>query len=256
MGLAFLKIKYYNIKMKMNQSALENTDRVSDQPLVTGRSSTDEVISYIRGSVLSGDIKPGSRLVASKIAQLLGVTIVPVREAIHFLAGEGMVELLPLKGARIRQFDQAEIVSWWQVYLALTRIELHATAKAITKSPGGRASLLQAIEVIEGIDPSAEPLSFVFSLADFHIALNAISGEIIVREASRRLQVRFWTSFLIHYVPFDIYGPKFAAHYRAVADAVMRGDGHGAATLFEYHVAWSSSLIGGARPDPSAPWSP
>lgn len=222
--------------------------------VATGREGTDEVISYLRAGVLSGNIPPGTRLNASRIASALNTTIVPVREAIHYLAGEGLVDLLPLKGAQIRNFSQDEVVKWWRIFQALTEIELHAVAEKIVNSPQEAEKIVAAQERIEAIDPGKKPFDFLSSLTDFHNAMNSVSGEEVVREASRRLQVRFWTSFLVHYVPFEIYGKQFAKHYRIVAEALCRGDGAGAAAAFRFHVSWSSALIRGERPAVDAPW--
>jgi len=227
-----------------------------DESATTGRPATDEAIVFLRRGILSGSLPPRGRLNASQIANDLGMTIVPVREAIHFLAGEGMIELLALKGARVRSFDREEIIGWWRIYQALTEIELRSVAEKVVKYPSNQSLITAALAEIESTNPVKHPRRFLNSLADFHGALNRVSGEAVVREASRRLQVRFWTSFLVTYVPLDVYGSQFAKHYAIVADAVRRGDGASAVASFAHHVAWSSALIRGERPTPGEPWSP
>lgn len=227
-----------------------------DEALSTGRRATDDAIAFIRGGILSATLPAGSRLNAAQIAADLGVTIVPVREAIHFLAGAGLVDLLPLKGARVRDFDQDEIIGWWRIFQALTEIELVSAAHRIAEATENVDIIRQAQAQIDAIDAAAEPSAFLNSLANFHLALNRVSGERLVREASRRLQARFWTLRLIDHVPLADYGRQFATHYSRIAEAVLRGDGPSAVASFAYQVAWSSALIRGERPPPGEAWIP
>ena len=63
------------------------------ESLNTGRDSSDRVLQTVIEGLLEGRYKPGERVVARQLAEELGVSIVPVREAIHILAGEGVIDL-------------------------------------------------------------------------------------------------------------------------------------------------------------------
>ena len=67
------------------------------QPLRT-RTLSDEVAERLRDAIRSGSIPPGSRLVEQELAEQLGVSRVPVREAIQTLVDEGMVRKSPHRG--------------------------------------------------------------------------------------------------------------------------------------------------------------
>ncbi len=67
-------------------------------PLIT-RTLSDEVAERLRDAIRSGSIPPGSRLVEQEVAEQLGVSRVPVREAIQMLVDEGMVRKSPHRGA-------------------------------------------------------------------------------------------------------------------------------------------------------------
>jgi DNA-binding GntR family transcriptional regulator len=227
-----------------------------DDALNTGRRATDEAITFIRGGILSGRLPAGSRLNAAQISAELGVTIVPVREAIHFLAGAGLIELLALKGARVCSFDRDEVIGWWRIFQALTEIELASAARRISEAAENMQIIRDAQARIETSSSSSDPQALLNALADFHLALNRVSGERLVREASRRLQARFWTLRLVDHIPLPDYGPQFATHYGRIADALLRGDGATAIASFAYQVAWSSALIRGERPKPGQAWIP
>lgn len=63
------------------------------------RSLAERAYRYIYEKLASGEIAPGSRLVNRTLAEKIGVSVIPVREAIHRLASEGLVEHVPGSGA-------------------------------------------------------------------------------------------------------------------------------------------------------------
>lgn len=222
----------------------------------TGRESTDLVIDHILDSLLAGTMLPGERLNARKLVGELDVSVVPVREAIHFLAGEGVVELLPLKGAKIREMNADEVVDWWNVLRVITNLSFEAAARCIALEPASTALIRNALTTIEQSENFTDPITYLLSLVEFHRAITLIGKQTVLDEAIRRLQTVYWLTFLPRYIPFDVYAQDFTKNYRHVGEALMRGDGESAASIFNHHVAWSSALITGERPEPGSPWTP
>ncbi len=221
----------------------------------TGRPATDLVMSHILESLVDGTMIPGQRVNATQLAEELGVSIVPVREALHFLAGEGVVKLMALKGARISTMNAEEIVDWWHIFLALAEISFEACARAIAKNPQQARRIQKKLDIIAEAEINSTPARFIMTLADFHRLVHSIAEKPVFDDAVRRLQVVFWCSFLPAYVPFEDYGPLFVKHYRLVGEALMRGDYNSAKSNFRYHGNWSSAIIEGARPEPGSPWA-
>ena len=253
------------ISQQINDQADRDNDMSGDQKDVeipesytrssTGRPATDLVMGHILESLVDGNMIPGQRVNATQLAEELGVSIVPVREALHFLAGEGVIKLMALKGARIRTMNAEEIVDWWHIFLALAEISFEACARAIVNDPQQARRIERKLEIIAEAEINSTPARFIMTLADFHRLVHSIADKPVFDDAVRRLQVVFWCSFLPAYVPFDIYGPVFVKHYRLVGEALMRGDYNSAKSSFRYHVNWSSAIIEGARPEPGLPWA-
>ncbi|NOX52414.1 MAG: GntR family transcriptional regulator [Gammaproteobacteria bacterium] len=221
----------------------------------TGRQATDLVLSHILEGLVDGTLVPGQRINAKHLTEHLGVSVVPVREALHYLAGEGLVELLPLKGARIPTMNPGEIVRWWDIYCWLGR-------RAIIEVPKFLAADLTLIsqidEAVAGIDSSvyqANPRRFIMTLLNFHKVLNSITGLVEIDEATRRLQVVYWCTYLPNYVDFEVYAQEFANHYHQIGDLIKIGAGEAAFALFEFHVSWSSAIINGESPEPGHVWT-
>lgn len=221
----------------------------------TGRESTDLVIDHILDSLLEGSMAPGERLNARKLVGELNVSVVPVREAIHFLAGEGVVELLPLKGAKIREMDAAEVVDWWNVIRVITNLSFEAAARRIVMEPSCTDLIRNSLATIEASENSSNSITYLLALVEFHRAVTQIGQQPVLDEAIRKLQTVYWLTFLPRLIPFDIYGPTFSENYRHVGAALMRGDAGSAASIFDHHVAWSSAIINGRRPQPGSPWT-
>lgn len=84
----------------------------------------------LRESILRGELVPGAHLGEVEIADRLGVSRTPVREALSRLAAEGLVEVLPHRGARVVSFSPADLDGIFDVRLAL---EPQATGRAATR---------------------------------------------------------------------------------------------------------------------------
>lgn len=78
----------------------------SSQPGVPP-SRTEAVLESIKHAILTGELTPGQALVEAELAERLGVSKTPVREALKTLAGSGLVVMLPYKGVTVRRVDKA-----------------------------------------------------------------------------------------------------------------------------------------------------
>ncbi|MCD2185976.1 GntR family transcriptional regulator [Actinomycetospora soli] len=84
----------------------------------------------LRDEILRGALPPGARLGEVELAERLGVSRTPIREALSRLAAEGLVEVLPHRGARVVSFSADDLDGIFDVRLAL---EPRATGRAATR---------------------------------------------------------------------------------------------------------------------------
>ncbi len=83
---------------------------------VNGRSnkpSVSDVVNYIRSKILLGEYGPDGRLVEEQIAGELGASRTPTRQALTAIEAEGLVQILPDRGAIVASFSPDEV---WKVY--------------------------------------------------------------------------------------------------------------------------------------------
>ncbi|CAL78963.1 putative transcriptional regulatory protein, GntR family [Bradyrhizobium sp. ORS 278] len=69
----------------------------------------DEILARLRDYIVEGHVADGGRLSERQLCEMLGVSRTPLREALKVLAAEGLVELLPNRGARVRPLSAADI---------------------------------------------------------------------------------------------------------------------------------------------------
>jgi len=92
----------------------------------------EEVVSRLRLRIVEGTIAPGSKLNERELSASLQVSRTPLREAIKMLAAEGLVELLPNRGAVVAQLSRQDMVDTFEVIAGLEGISGELAAARIT----------------------------------------------------------------------------------------------------------------------------
>ena len=85
---------------------------------------SDKVYEILFSDIVNRKLKPGNRLVESCLAEELGVSRTPLRDAIARLAKEGFVEINPRKGACIKEFNIEDVVEVYDIRKALERLAI------------------------------------------------------------------------------------------------------------------------------------
>ncbi|PPD13988.1 MAG: GntR family transcriptional regulator [Methylobacterium sp.] len=108
--------------------------RISTVDGIHRRYLHDEVAERIRELVRSGELEPKSRVNELELAERFGISRTPLREAIKILATEGILELLPNRGARVAAVNEAEIDEMLEVIAGLEASAARLLARRITDS--------------------------------------------------------------------------------------------------------------------------
>jgi DNA-binding GntR family transcriptional regulator len=139
-------------------------------------SRTEAVLEAIKRAILAGEMKPGQSLVEADLAQRLGVSKTPVREALKTLAGTGLVTMSPYRGAAVRTIDAATAAALYDLRLLL---EPEAVSRAVGN--GGVAGL--ASEALARSDAAADDAARSLANREFHRALYAGCGNPLLVQA-------------------------------------------------------------------------
>lgn len=77
------------------------------------------VYENIKKAIVEGDLLPGTRLTETKVSEQMNVSTTPVREAFRRLASEGLLKIIPWRGAIVQEFSNQEIIEVYQCREAL-----------------------------------------------------------------------------------------------------------------------------------------
>ena len=93
----------------------------------------DVVFNTLRQAILRGELKPGERLMEIQLANKLGVSRTPIREAIRKLELEGLVLMIPRKGAEVAEITEKSLRDVLEVRRALEELAVQLACEKITK---------------------------------------------------------------------------------------------------------------------------
>lgn len=194
------------------------------------------VVDAIVDGVMKGRYAPGQRLIAADLADEYQVSRAPVREALHVLAGEGVVELIANRGARIRRLTVQERIDFLEFTEAICVLGVRlATGK--TREPEVRAAIEAAYAPIENAFTRRHAADFVDALYRYHIELNRHSGNQFLDFFYRRPYIRFYTTLLADLAPGQ-HWEQYIANYRLIHETILAGDAHSAVVMFTSHIRW------------------
>ncbi|HLV72374.1 MAG TPA: GntR family transcriptional regulator [Vulgatibacteraceae bacterium] len=213
--------------------------------------AVDRVYTRLRADILDGVHPPGARLGEAEIAEATGSSRTPVREALRRLEVEGLVEILPHRGARVPDWTPEDLE---EIYDLRMLLEGAAARRAASRIEAGDADRLEELcDLIEGAAASggAQDLDRVAELnAEFHgiIRAAAASGR-LVSMLNSVTQLPLVMRTFHRYSPDDL--ARSSAHHRELVAAMRAGDGLWAESVTRAHVlAAKAVLLGAARADP------
>src|SRR5699024_10282630 len=93
----------------------------------------NKVCSVLRKAILKGELQAGERLVQAQLAEAIGVSRMPIREALRTLELEGLVVMEPHKGAVVRPISKEDIEEIYELRIALEPLALKKSVPNFTK---------------------------------------------------------------------------------------------------------------------------
>lgn len=91
----------------------------ADRRAITRQSLHDQTIDRLRDMIVEAELTPGDRIIENDLCEQLAISRTPLREALKVLASEGLVELLPHRGARVTEITAVEIGELFEVIATL-----------------------------------------------------------------------------------------------------------------------------------------
>jgi DNA-binding GntR family transcriptional regulator len=156
--------------------------------LQSAPSYTNQVFDIIREQILSGSFSPGERLNEVELAEKLGTSRSPIREALQRLSSEGLVNLVPKKGAFVFTLDPQEIEESFEVREVL---EIAAVRFAVERADDRDLQKLE--EILETTKRTIKKTSHYPRDINFHLQVFAAAGnsklESVYSEINTKIQL-------------------------------------------------------------------
>lgn len=198
----------------------------------TFRSKPAVVHDMLRESIIHGEYKPGERLVIDEVAARLGVSQIPVREAVRQLESDGLVTIEPYTGATVTQFSPNLI---FEIFALLEALEVICGRRACTCMSDAELAELMAI-VADMDNLLADPERWSQQNRQFHLMICRFSRvQLIERMLENALD--HWDRLRLHYVR-DVFQPRMPEaqqdHHRMI-EAFHRRDADDIERLLRSH---------------------
>ncbi|MCR5144703.1 MAG: GntR family transcriptional regulator [Lachnospiraceae bacterium] len=126
----------------------------------------DVVYNTLRNAILRGELLPGERLMEMHLANKLGVSRTPIREAIKLLEDEGLAVTVPRKGAQVAKMTEKDLQDVLEIRNALD--ELAVSMACARKKPEQLQTLKEALESFEFATKSKDPRKIAEEDEKFH----------------------------------------------------------------------------------------
>lgn len=134
----------------------------------------EEAVAVLRAAILGGELEPGSIHSAVGLAERLGVSPTPVREAMLELANSGLVEVLPNRGFRVSVIDDQDLDEIFELRMLL---EVRAVKLVIDRATDeALEGLYEPLEELEAAAGRNDVAAFLVADRRFHLALLALAG--------------------------------------------------------------------------------
>ncbi|MER0241300.1 GntR family transcriptional regulator [Streptomyces sp. HSW2009] len=205
-------------------------------------SAADRVYAFVKQAVLERRYEGGTLLTEGDLADAVGVSRTPVREALLRLEVEGLIRLYPKKGALVLPVSAQEIGDVVETRLL---VEQHAARKAVPARPELIARLEELLDQQRAQAAAGDLAALAISDRCFHAEIVRSAGNQILDRLYDQLrdrQLRMGAA-VMHAHP-DRIAKNISEHAEILA-ALRAGDADAAADAVHHHVSWVRHLARG-----------
>jgi DNA-binding GntR family transcriptional regulator len=189
----------------------------------------DRAAASLRGAILAGRLRPGQRVNQEEWATRTGVSLIPVREALRALAGEGLVEYRPRRGYAVTELDLDDLE---EVYRLRRVLESDALLRGVPRvTPRDIAALEADAAAYAGAKDVAARLA---ANRRFHTRLHGLAAS---RVLSRLIDLLWDSTEAYRALYYSLAGEAEEAEraHEAIVAAVIAGDAERAVALQDAH---------------------
>jgi DNA-binding GntR family transcriptional regulator len=193
----------------------------------------DNVTDALRDLIVSGELLPGTKVREHALCARFGISRTPLREALKVLASEGLVQLMPRRGAFVAEITQTEIDELFPIMAALEALAAEAACRRITEE--NIRALRELHRQMYAFHAAGAERDYLRLNRQIHLALFEIAGNASLTSIYEQLLVR------IHSVRFvarktPVQWQRAVGEHVLIMAAIERRDGPRLARLLRSHL--------------------
>lgn len=210
----------------------------------SGESVVDQAVEEIRRRIRAGDLVPGQRLVAGDLSAELKISGGPIREALTKLAGEGLVEVQPYRGAVVKPQTPIDIAEIFEVREVIEGLAARLAARAVAADPSLMAPIQEAANKGRQYAKQGNYLAYGIANMEFHEAIYSAAGRPRVGKLARQFSDQIDRLNNRRLTQPDVL-INSAAEHDEIAAAIGAGEETSAEKRMRKHVSASGRKVQG-----------
>lgn len=193
----------------------------------------DVVFNTLRQSILIGELKPGERLMEIHLANRLGVSRTPIREAIHKLEREGLVTITPRRGAEVAQITEKSMNDVLEVRQALDALCVELACDRITEE--GTEALRKACDHFEQCVNTGDSKRIAQADVALHDIIVQATGNQRLIQLVNNLSEQMYR-YRFEYIKDSSQHQTLVNEHRIIYQSIVRKDKETAAAAARTHI--------------------
>ena len=193
----------------------------------------DVVFNTLRQAILRGELKPGERLMEIQLANKLGVSRTPISEAIRKLELEGLVLMIPRKGAEVAEITEKNLRDVLEVRGALEELAVQLACDRIDKD--GIRNLKKAAKEFEATLDSDDITQIAGADVAFHDIIYLATDNRRLIQLLNNLREQMYR-YRVEYLKQKECHPKLLAEHQDIIRAIENGERDKAAKITSQHI--------------------
>ncbi|MCG8361228.1 MAG: GntR family transcriptional regulator [Kiloniellales bacterium] len=208
--------------------------------IIERRTLHGELVARLRDLINEGDLPPGQRITEKDLCLRFGVSRTPLREALKVLASEGLVELLPNRGARVAQLTPADVD---EIFPVMAQLEALAGELACRNATDEEIAEIRALHYQMLLHYQRRALQPYFALnQEIHEKLLEAARNATLANLSRSLSGRVRRARYIADMTEEAWAQAVAEHETMLAALIAR-DGPRLAEVSRQHVVTKAETV-------------
>lgn len=190
-------------------------------PKIETKTLHQEVTARLREMICCGDLSRGQKIDEKHLSELMGVSRTPVREALRFLHSEGLVDLIPHKGAYVTQLSLEEIQNLFEVISVLEGTCARRAALRMTKEDFRKMEMLH--QSLEKQFRKRDHEAYLETNHRMHLMIQELSGNKVLKDVLNGLRQKV----LLYHHRQLYYRDRFEKsmqEHRVILEALRKGN--------------------------------